>query len=257
MSKTVDSFPLATGLSRLVTPQIEDLVAGRSPELLQQVTPTTAELLKFWFQQDYCEVRQLNFHEGQRAAILHVIYAHEVLGTTRLQDLYEAVASDAMLDGGVLGEVTRDRHQHPKYAAKMATGTGKTWVLNALLVWQYLNNVENPDDPRFTSNFLLVAPGLIVYDRLLDSFQGKMVSGERDFGTSDIYEQSDLFIPENYRTQVFGFLQSATVTRHDTGHKVTGGGIVAITNWHLLAGVEDPNFVDEGEVDAVTAPGEE
>lgn len=257
MSKTVDSFPLATGLSRLVTPQIEDLVAGRSPELLQQVTPTTAELLKFWFQQDYCEVRQLNFHEGQRAAILHVIYAHEVLGTTRLQDLYEAVASDAMLDGGVLGEVTRDRHQHPKYAAKMATGTGKTWVLNALLVWQYLNNVENPDDPRFTSNFLLVAPGLIVYDRLLDSFQGKMVSGERDFGTSDIYEQSDLFIPENYRTQVFGFLQSSTVTKHDIGHKVTGGGIVAITNWHLLAGVEDPNFVDEGEVDAVTAPGEE
>lgn len=257
MSKTVDNFPLATGLSRLVTPQIQDLVAGCEPELLHRVTPTTAELLKFWFQQDYCDIRQLNFHEGQRAAILHVIYAHEVLGTTRLQDLYEAVARDAMLDGGVLGEVTRDRHQHPKYAAKMATGTGKTWVLNALLVWQYLNKIANPDDPRFTSNFLLVAPGLIVYDRLLDSFQGKMVAGERDFSTSDIYKQSDLFIPENYRTQVFGFLQSSTVTKHDIGHKVTGGGLVAITNWHLLAGVEDPNFVDEEEDETVSAPGEE
>lgn len=257
MSKAVDNFPLATGLSRLVTPQIDDLVAGRDPEFLHQVTPTTAELLKFWFQQDYCDIRQLNFHEGQRAAILHVIYAHEVLGVTRLQDLYEAVARDAMLDGGVLGEVTRDRHQHPKYAAKMATGTGKTWVLNALLVWQYLNKVAAPDDSRFTSNFLLVAPGLIVYDRLLDSFQGKMVDGERDFSTSDIYKQSDLFIPENYRTQVFGFLQSSTVTKHDIGRKVTGGGLVAITNWHLLAGVEDPNFVEEDEDDDVTAPGEE
>ena len=42
------------------------------------------------------------------------------------------------------------------YAAKMATGTGKTWVLNALLVWQYLNKLAAPTDDRFTSNFLLL-----------------------------------------------------------------------------------------------------
>lgn len=259
MTRKIDNFPLATGLSRIVAPQIEDLVAGREPDILDRVTPTTSELLKFWFQQDYCDIRQLNFHEGQRAAILHVIYAHEVLGVTRLQDLYEAVAQDAMLEGSVLGEVTRDRHHHPKYAAKMATGTGKTWVLNALLIWQYLNKVASPDDQRFTSNFLVVAPGLIVYDRLLDSFQGKTVDGERDFATSDLYMQSDLFIPENYRTQVFGFLQASTVTKQDIGIKVTGGGIVAITNWHLLAGVEDPDFVDEDEdeYDTAIAPGEE
>ena len=75
------------------------------------------------------------------------------------------------------------------YAAKMATGTGKTWVLNALLVWQYLNKLAAPDDERFTSNFLIVAPGLIVYDRLLDSFLGKERDGERYFETSDIYSQ--------------------------------------------------------------------
>src|SRR5689334_22698828 len=100
-------FPLATGLAELIDPQLEDLVAGLAPELLSQVTPTTAELLKFWFQQDYCDVRALNFHEGQRAAILHVIYAHEVLGARTLSELYQAVAPKSMLDGGVLGEVTR------------------------------------------------------------------------------------------------------------------------------------------------------
>src|SRR6476620_2202228 len=103
----------------MVDPQVEDLMAGREPALLGQVTPTTAELLRYWFQQDFCDVRFLNFHEGQRAAILHVIYAHEVLGARTLSDLYQIAAPDAMLDGGVLGEVTRDRHQHPKYAAKM------------------------------------------------------------------------------------------------------------------------------------------
>lgn len=249
------SFPLADGLSALVELQIRDLVEGLEPELLGQVTPTTAELLRYWFQQDFCDIRDLNFHEGQRSAIVHVIYAHEVLGARTLSELYQAAAPEAMLDGGVLAEVTRDRHQHPKYAAKMATGTGKTWVLNALMVWQYLNKKATPSDERFTSNFLLVAPGLIVYDRLLDSFQGKTIAGDRDFATSDIYLQQDLFIPDNYRQSIFGFLQSSVVTKTDIGRKVTGGGMVAITNWHLLAGVEDPNFVDADE--EVDAPGKD
>lgn len=249
MSSFAD-FPLAKGLSAVVDPLIPGIVDGSGSKLLDQVTPVTAELLRFWFQQDYCELRELNFHAGQRAAILHIIYAHEVLGTTRLRDLYETVAPEAMLEGGVLGEVTRDRHDHPKYAAKMATGTGKTWVLNALLVWQYLNKLANPQDPRFSSNFLLVAPGLIVYDRLLDSFQGKEQDGERDFATSDIYRQQDLFIPDTYRTQVFTFLQSSVVTKTEIGRKVTGSGLIAITNWHLLAGKEDPDFLDDDEVEA-------
>lgn len=243
-------FPLAKGLSAVVDPLIPGIVDGSGSKMLDQVTPVTAELLRFWFQQDYCELRELNFHTGQRAAILHIIYAHEVLGTTRLRDLYETVAPEAMLEGGVLGEVTRDRHDHPKYAAKMATGTGKTWVLNALLVWQYLNKLANPQDPRFSSNFLLVAPGLIVYDRLLDSFQGKEQDGERDFATSDIYRQQDLFIPDTYRTQVFTFLQSSVVTKAEIGRKVTGSGMIAITNWHLLAGKEDPDFLGDSEVQA-------
>ena len=246
-------FPLARGLSTTIGPLIRGLVDGTGSPLLEQVTPVTAELLRFWFQQDYCELREQNFHIGQRAAIIHIIYAHEVLGTTRLRELYENVAPDAMLEAGVLGEVSRSRHDHPKYAAKMATGTGKTWVLNALLVWQYLNKLADPLDPRFSSNFLIVAPGLIVYDRLLDSFQGKEQAGERDFTTSDIYLQQELFIPDTYRTRVFSFLQSSVVTKTEIGRKVTGSGMIAITNWHLLAGKEDPNFLEDDEVQAPAA----
>jgi type III restriction enzyme len=247
MNPPGDMFPLASGLGRLVDCQIPGLIAGDPEEIRDQVTSTTAELLKFWFQHDYCETRFLNFHEGQRSAILNIIYAHEVLQTRRLRDLYQAVAADSMLKGTVLGEITRGHYDHPKYAAKMATGTGKTWVLNALLVWQYLNHVADPLDRRFTSNFLLVAPGLIVYDRLLDSFLGKERDGERDFETSDLYGNRQLFIPDNFRDSIFGFLQSSVVTKTDIGRKVTGGGMVAITNWHLLAGVEDPEFVSDSD----------
>lgn len=257
MSPNAEVFPLAAALTSITSGQVSGLVDGQPVDLLQQVTPVTAELLRFWFESDYCELRELNFHEGQRQAILNIIYAHEVIAPHRLQDLYEAVAPDALLAHGVLGDVTNDRHGHPMYAAKMATGTGKTWVLNALLVWQYLNKLAAPSDERFTSNFLLVAPGLIVYDRLLDSFSGKMRDGERSFETSDIFSNRDLFVPDNYRDAVFGFLQSSVVTKTDIGRKVTGGGMVAITNWHLLAGVEDPDFVPEIDAPGVDVDPEE
>src|SRR5699024_691236 len=115
-----NDLPLARGLAAVVDPLIPGIIDGTGSELLEQVTPVTAELLRWWFQQDYCDLRELNFHAGQRSAILHIVYAHEVLGVTRLRDLYEAVAAEALLEGGVLGEVIRQRHDFPKYAAKMA-----------------------------------------------------------------------------------------------------------------------------------------
>lgn len=248
MSANRDIFPLATALEIIVGEQIPDIVKGQPTALMDEVTPVTAELLKYWFQDDYVQLRTTNFHEGQRAAILHIIYAHEVLNAPNLEYLYREIATEALLNGDTLGDVTRPQNNHPKYAAKMATGTGKTWVLNALLIWQYLNSHEYPDDQRFTSNFLLVAPGLIVYDRLLDSFLGKERNGEREFETSDIFTNKEIFIPDNYRDQIFGFVQSSVVTKGDIGNKVTGGGLIAITNWHLLAGVEDPDFVSVPDV---------
>ena len=113
-----------------------------------------------------------------------------------------------------------------------------------------------PTDERFTSNFLLVAPGLIVYDRLLDSFLGKergRRAGLRRPATST--PSATCSSPRITATPIFGFLQSSVVTKTDIGRKVTGGGMIAITNWHLLAGQEDPTSFDETRND-VDAPGE-
>ncbi len=246
MSKLV----LAAGLTtktNAVCIGLEDGVA----DLLDLVTPTTAELLKWWFQADYCAMRSFNFHTGQRQAILNVIYAHEVLGVTSLRGLYEQVAAEDLLEGGRLLEVDQAKHRHPKYCLKMATGTGKTWVLQALLVWQLLNKLAEPNDKRFTKNFLLVAPGLIVYDRLLDAFSGKLKNGERDFATSDITQYADLFIPEMHRDTVFRFVQTNVCNKENIGSQATSGGLIAVTNWHLLAEAGE----ELNEENAIETPG--
>ncbi|PJJ62349.1 DEAD/DEAH box helicase family protein [Compostimonas suwonensis] len=249
-------FPLAEGIHARIADDIPLIHAGVANDFIDSVTPTTAALLRWWFQDDARERRTANFHNGQRDAILAIIYAHEILESTSLKDLYDKVRREALLHNGMLGEVTSERHGYPKYAAKMATGTGKTWVLNALLIWQHLNNRADPTDPRFSSNFLIVAPGLIVYDRLLDSFLGTKGASERDFATSDIYAQRELFVPDDRRPALFSFLQTSVVTKKEIGSKVTGTGMIAITNWHLLAGVEDPDFLDDDE-ERILAPGEE
>src|SRR5688572_25383856 len=120
MSPTPDQFPLASALKSIVGEQIPDIVKGQPTALLDDVTPVTAELLKYWFQEDFVQLRPTNFHAGQRSAILHIIYAHEVLKAPNLEHLYRQIATDALLSGDTLGEVTRKQNDHPKYAAKMA-----------------------------------------------------------------------------------------------------------------------------------------
>ena len=261
--------PLA--LSAALTARTQQLCLGLedgAADLLELVTPTTAELLHWWFGQDMVDARGgaaggLNFHAGQKQAILNAIVAHEVLGASSLQDLYEQAAPDALLVGTRLAEVSQHKHAHPKYCFKMATGTGKTWVLQALLIWQLLNKnaalAEGLDNPRFTRHFMVVAPGLIVYERLLDAFCGRLIagsaSGERDFSQSDVKKFADLFIPEAHREAVFAFVRGNVCAKHEIGLKATGNGMIAITNWHLLAEGDAAADADGDDVADVQALG--
>lgn len=213
---------------------------------MQKVSPVTQDLLRFWFSPAFCDERRINFHEGQKQAILNTIYCHEILKTQSVFDMYQQ-ASDNIMDDQFLNTIRSDKFAHPKYCIKMATGTGKTWVMNAIFLWQYLNAKYNEakDSCTFTKNFLFVAPGLIVYERLLDSFLGKEdENGIRHFETADLKQNEQVFIPENYREAVFGFVQNNVVKKDEIGKKITGEGIIAITNWHLLAGVDDENETD-------------
>lgn len=223
-------------------------------EMMEQVTPVTAELLRFWFCEPFTNERGVNFHEGQRQAILNAIYLHEVLKISNVMEIYKAVVPEMlpMTDLALLG---KPKYAFPKYAVKMATGTGKTWVMHALLLWQILNVRHTEDSSRYTQNFLIVAPGLVVYDRLQDAFKGRLKAGgttERDPMTNDFRKFQDLFIPPVYRDEVFGFLQNNVVSKEDgIGRKVTGGGLIALTNWHLFMSGEDETDEDDNAAPAI------
>ena len=252
------SLELAKRLSEAVNE------AWESGEMMEKVTATTQELLKFWFSEEYCSLRSRNFHAGQRQAILNIIYLHEVLGARNVLEYYQQIIPDLMpmLD---LGTMSQQKYQMPKYAVKMATGTGKTWVMHALLIWQMLNAKQTYPQPlpcregsmRFTKNFLIVAPGLIVYDRLLDAFCGRLERDRegRNFETNDFYLNQEVFIPVHFRQEVFSFIQNNVVTKEEgIGRKTTGDGLIALTNWHLFENqglTPDPSPEGEGSMMSV------
>jgi type III restriction enzyme len=288
-------FPIK--FARTLTAEVNN--SYKTGEMLSLVSPVTADLLRFWFGDNYCETREINFHIGQKQAILNTIYIHEVLKTRSVIDLWHTVDELILGEMGI-AEIEKDKYDFRKYCIKMSTGTGKTWVMHALLIWQYLNavyfeggegelkrestlttpsasvhpfNIEgelkrestlttpsasvhpfNIEGEFYTKNFLIIAPGLIVYERLLGAFLGReQPNGERNFRESDFYKFQELFIPGPYRDSVFSFLQNSVVKKEDIMKRVTGDGIVVITNWHLLMnqGVEEENEADIDEYDAV------
>lgn len=247
----------SSNISLELAHRLTDVVnaAWKSGEMLEKVTPTTASLLNYWFGEGFCNERARNFHEGQRQAILNIIYLHEVMGENCVMDAYQGIIPELM-DRTDLAQLAKPKYQMPKYAVKMATGTGKTWVMHALIIWQMLNaRHEDVESGRFTQKFLIVAPGLIVYDRLLDAFCGRKKRDEeyRDPQTNDYYMNQDVFIPERYRDEVFSFIQNNVVTKEDgIGRKTTGEGLIALTNWHLFENQMEEKEQDEDVDDSST-----
>ena len=255
MTYNTDNISLL--LAQELSQKVND--AWASGEMLEHVTPTTHELLQHWFCEPFTTERTINFHLGQRQAILNTIYLHEVAKVRTVEDNYSAIIADQM--GQVdMTTLAQAKYQMPKYAIKMATGTGKTWVMHALILWQMLNarHLESTDEngrSTYTQKFLLIAPGIIVYERLLDAYLGKMKDGVRHIETSDLHLFQELFIPPQYREEVFNFVQTNTVSKEQgIGRKATGEGMIAITNWHLFISNSDNNPAEEDDILSINDP---
>ncbi|MGQ9818239.1 MAG: DEAD/DEAH box helicase family protein, partial [bacterium] len=149
------------------------------------VTATTKRLLQFWFEEDHLlENEPFQFWFSQREAIETLIYVYEVMKLKKFSDLYEQFGDEEqklIMDLQTLSEL----NAYPLYAFKMATGSGKTYVMALSIVWQYFNHKkENKND--YTSKYLLIAGEKnVIYDRLI-----------RDFKDGKIFRQLPLIPPE-------------------------------------------------------------
>src|SRR5262245_13605716 len=111
---SINDLSLAKGLTAKVEEACVGLETGAAP-ILEKVSETTAELLKWWFQPEFQDARSFNFHPGQRQALLNIIYAHEVLGIPTLQELYQVAAPDVMLGSTRDSEIiTAAKNAYPK-----------------------------------------------------------------------------------------------------------------------------------------------
>lgn len=198
------------------------------------LTETTYQLFKYWFNRD--EESPEKFHICQRRAIETIVYCHEILQAKTLQELFMKVAPDILATSqAVLDEV--QSVDFVKYCLKMATGTGKTWVLIALIVWQYFNSLNNekPRDTKgeskdwYSDRFLLVAPGREVLNRLLDAFKGRrdIKTDLRDPATADY--NLPLMMPDSWRPKFnLQFFEPNEIRPNTTAPE---GPFMFLTNW--------------------------
>lgn len=191
------------------------LEAGRAP-LLQRVTPTTAELLHWWFGQGPVQARAgLNFRPAQRRALLRAIVAHE-------------------LGAGATAP--------PATNLRLNTGAGHVRVLLALLVWQLLNHrdarASGRDDPRFTPHFLTVASHPRSHERLLAALRGQPLPGghgARDFGTADVVRLAELLAPPPRQDTVLAFVCATVCSGAGLARHAAADGVIAITDGRVEA----------------------
>lgn len=210
---------------------LADTLAGEVQAWAEQgwpgVSRTTFELLNYWFSRD--EETDERFHACQQRAIETAIYCHEILQPRTLLDLFARLAPEALQYVPVRREV--ERVPFPKYALKMATGSGKTWVLIALLVWQYFNRLNGERPGSYSDRFLVVTPGHDVLNRILDAFKGKRDSKamSRVPQTADL--QRSLFMPPGPRWRDRFHLQVLEPTDVQANTTPPEGSFALITNW--------------------------
>jgi type III restriction enzyme len=130
---------------------------------------TTRILLNHWFHTDHRlpNGRKFAYHYSQQYAVETLIFLYEVAQVRRQKGLIETYAHRQDLKLLQYDDFAR-------YCVKMATGSGKTKVMALAVAWQFFNAVAEARDD-FARSFLLIAPNVIVFERLRTDFAGARI----------------------------------------------------------------------------------
>ena len=147
-------------------PAIRDKVDAWRASRYEGASDTTRQLLNYWFHTDHrlFDGRKFAYHYSQQRAVETLIYLYEIAKVRRQKSLIEAYSARQDLKLLQYDDFAR-------YCVKMATGSGKTKVMALAIAWQYFNAVaEGRDD--YAKTFLIIAPNVIVFERLRADFGG-------------------------------------------------------------------------------------
>lgn len=195
---------------------------------------TSKSLLKWWFLTDHPtqtaggETFLFQYYFAQREAVETVIWLYEV---AQAKDKYDLIRFD------VSGAVSPSMFDETwtRYIVKMATGSGKTKVLSLILAWSYFHRLYE-DDSQLARNFLVIAPNIIVLDRIRADFDGLKIFF------------NDPVLPDNgYAGQDWRSDFQMTLHIQDEIGAVRKTGNIFLTNIHRIyeGATESASFEDE------------
>ena len=163
----------ATAKEKLLPPlvaKIREAVKDWRDKDYAGASPTSRALLNWWFKTDHLTEdatgtqSPFRYYFAQREAVETILWLYDVRGVRDKHDLLRFDAS-----GSVSGNMFSE--DWPRFVVKMATGAGKTKVLSLLIAWSFFHRLYEPGSD-LSRNFLLIAPNIIVLDRLRADFDG-------------------------------------------------------------------------------------
>jgi type III restriction enzyme len=195
---------------------------------------TSRALLNWWFETEHLveqadgALSPFRYYFAQREAVESVIWLHDV---RNVRDKFDLLRFDAS------GAVSTNMFDEdwPRYVVKMATGAGKTKVLSLLIAWSFFHKLYETDS-TLARNFLLIAPNIIVLDRLRADFDGLRIFF------------NDPILPDNGH-EGRNWRDDFQLTLHiqDDVRVVRDTGNLFLTNIHrvYLGDVREPSLDDE------------
>ena len=224
----------------------------------QGVTSITRNLLTYWLDSDHLiNKKTFNFWFSQREAIETLIFLFEIKRYTDLEPLVKEYAKKYRKDAlGPTVEVQEDmegdrtivrffpelkqigQQYFPeknllRFAFKMATGSGKTLVMALVIVWSYLNRIIEKNK-NYSDNFLIIAPNVIVYERLA-----------KDFANNKIFNELPI-IPPHYK-----HLWNLKVTLRKDDSPLRSSGNLIVNNIQQLYESRVAEWTPENIVDEI------
>ena len=244
----------------LLPPKIREEVDAWRDGGYRGASDVTRRLFEYWFEEDH-EITGFDapfrYYFCQREAIETLAWLVEIGGHRdgrALVETYATVTRRDLISKTIEFQTTMDgRRQLRRYvpeleregvqdlppenllrlAFKMATGSGKTWVMAMAIVWSRLHR-QHVSNSQLSTNFLVVAPNVIVYQRL-----------ERDFADNRIFHRLPMIPPE----WKGGFSQKV-ILRGDAAEPAPTGNLF-LANIQQLYESRDEEWTADNAVEAL------
>ena len=204
---------------------------------------TSKALLRWWFIEQHLlpkadgSLQEFQYFFAQREALETIVYLYDVVG---VKDKYDLMRFDSsgVVSTGMFDETWR------RFVVKMATGAGKTKVLSLVLAWSFFHKAYEPDS-TLARNFLVIAPNIIVLDRI-----------RKDFDGLKIFFHDPVLPDDGFEGRAWRDNFQLTLHVQDDVRVVRKTGNIFLTNIHrVYAGNESiPSVDDEDTLDYFLGP---